>query len=195
MTGIVLAGGKSSRMGSNKALLRLGAKTIIEIVITRLKVLFDEIIIISNTPSDYQEFGLNVYPDLLPAKGALGGIHSALTHSPTTYSFIVACDMPFINTDLVSYLLSECGSYDVTIPFTPKGYQPLHAIYSKGCIEHIERQIDGDNLKVLDLFAELEVRKVRSEEIKPYDPEFRSFINLNTWEDYLVARRDYIINN
>lgn len=189
ITGIILAGGKSSRMKHEKAFLKLGAKTIIEELISRLKKNFCKLIIIANDTRKYMEFGLEMASDILPEKGPLGGIYTALVKSDSFYNFVFACDMPFINQDLIRYMLKECRGYDITIADYNGRLQPLCAIYSKNCIEPIKKQLEKNELKIRDFFDYVKVRKISKEEITKFDSGGLSFSNINTPEEYLALMR------
>ena len=205
ITGIILAGGKSSRMKHEKAFLKLGAKTIIEELISRLKKKFSKFIIIANDTRKYMKFGTSTSPianpesnrrigievisDILPEKGPLGGIYTALVKSDTFYNFVFACDMPFINQNLIRYMLKECRGYDITIADYNGRLQPLCAIYSKNCIEPIKKQLEKNNLKIRDFFDYVKVRKISKEEIAKFDSDGFSFSNINTPEEYQALMR------
>ncbi len=183
VTGIILAGGKNRRMGTHKAFLRIGEKTIIEEIFAKFKGTFKEIIIVANETERFDFLGVKVVADIIPLKGPLGGIHAGLLSSNSLYNFIVACDMPFINQSLVWSMLEEMSGYDVTIAEYDGGLQPLCAIYSKNCIEPIRKQLSKDNLKVTDFFKDVKVKTIPQEEIVKFDPQGASFENINTPKD------------
>src|SRR3990167_7393360 len=138
ITAIILAGGKSSRMGFDKAFLRIRHRPIIADILDKLKNIFDEILIVIS-PS--RAFGysanstdLRVVSDVFPEKGPLGGIYTGLLNSKTKYNFVAACDMPFLNAALIRYLVEHKGDYDIIIPKMGKEFHPLFGIYSKNCI-------------------------------------------------------------
>lgn len=190
MTSIVLAGGKSRRLGRDKALEKLDGKTIIERVIERLSPLGTEIIVV--TAEEDQDFlpDLEVKRvfDVYPGKGALVGIYSGLKAASTFYSLVVACDMPFLNTALLRYLTELSSGFDAIVPKLEGKLQPVHAVYSKDCLGPIEAMLVEDRLKVTDLPRRVRARYVEAEEVETFDPERLSFFNINSQSDLERAR-------
>ncbi len=184
MTAIVLAGGKSRRMGFNKAFLQYGDKTFIEHQIDRLKKIFDEIIISANDADIYARLNLPVVPDIMPGKGPLGGICAGLIRSTSSHAFVIACDMPFIHERIILHLKDQIDDYDVVVPQTSRGLEPLHAFYSKNCIQPIYRCLNEGRLRIIDFFREVKVRIVDEQELKGLDVSTQSLTNLNTPEEY-----------
>lgn len=183
VTGIILAGGKNKRMGTHKAFLKIGEKTIIEEIFAIFKGIFKEIIIVANETERFDFLGVKVVADIISLKGPLGGIHTGLLSSNNLYNFIVACDMPFINQSLVRCLLEEVEGDDVTVAEYNGGLQPLCAIYSKNCIEPIEKQLSKDNLKVTDFFKDVKVKIITEKKVAGFDLKGSSFVNINTPDD------------
>lgn len=184
MTGIILSGGKNTRIGFNKAFIKIDNITVIEIIINKLKKIFEEIIIVTNFPEEYQKFNVKVVKDIIPDKGPLGGLYSGLVNSKSQYSFVVACDMPFLNVELIEFIKNNCSEFDVIVPKHKNGYEPLHAIYSKDCIYHIEKQLGQDNLKITGFFKKVKLKEITEDIIKHFDPDLLSFFNINTKSDY-----------
>jgi molybdopterin-guanine dinucleotide biosynthesis protein A len=180
--GVILAGGESRRMGRPKALLPIGDSTLIEAVLARLREACPEILIVTNTPELYRHLGIRLVPDALPGRQSLVGIFTGVLHvgGPT---FVCACDMPFLNPSLVRYLGSLAEGVDVVIPRNGGDYEPLHAVYTPACLEPIRRGIArrGRNTGFL---PEVRVRTVEVEELRRFDPDLRSFVNVNTPKDY-----------
>ena len=186
----ILAGGQSSRMGSNKALVRVGGRTIIERIVERIMPLAEELILVTNTPEVYAWLGLPMFGDLIPGKGPLGGLYSALSSVHGDHTLAVSCDQPFLNADLLRYLIGLREGYDVVVPLAPDGYpQSMHAVYGKGCLGPIRARLDADRLKMIGFFDEVRVRQVPMDEIAPIDPERLSFVNVNTPGDLAEAER------
>lgn len=189
VTGVILAGGTSSRMGSNKALLPRNGLRFIEWIYRTLAELFDEVIIVTNNPEQYTFIPCRKVPDLYPGKGVLAGIHSGLTHSRNGAILVVACDMPYLNPQLIRHLCSLSSEADLVIPSTEKGFEPLHAIYRKECLPALEEILRCDVIRrVVALMSRVSVRELLSEEIAVFDPDFSSFINVNTPEDFFRLR-------
>jgi len=189
LTGVILAGGKSRRIGYNKALLRVGGKTIIERVLASLKEITDVLLIVTNSPEEYAFLNIPMAQDIVPGKGAFGGIYTALAFSDTPYSLVAACDMPFLSSDFLRYMAELKVGYDIVIPKHSLGYEPLCAIYAKTCMPKIEHLLKAGRLKIAELFPMVRTRYIGEGEIKPYDSSGMLFFNVNTQKDYLRAQR------
>ncbi len=188
MTGIVLSGGENRRMGVDKAFLKLDGIPIVEHVLRVLKgIFFDKIIIVTNAPHLYSVYDVKVVTDAYDRRGPLTGIYSGLLNSADDYNFIVACDMPFLNAGLISYMIGLASGYDIVLPRIGELMEPLHAVYHKGLVPLIENRIQQDARQIKGIFGESRVRYVTEEEIDRYDRERRSFINLNTPLEYKEA--------
>jgi len=185
---VILAGGKSSRMGRDKALLEFGDETLIERLYRTLRGVFEEILISANDPKTYEFVGAPIVCDVYEKEGSLAGIHAGLLHAASDKCFFVACDMPFVNTELVRYLARFADDYDVVIPMSRNGLEPLHAFYSRTCVPHIEEQLGRGNPKIIDFFPHVRVRRISVEEMSEIDPEELSYFNINTREKYELAK-------
>ncbi len=186
----ILAGGLSSRMGTNKAFVKVGGKPIIERIIERVQGLGGEIIIVANTPDWYSHLGLPIYRDLIPGKASLGGLYTAIASTQGQHTLALSCDHPFLNTALLRYLIDLREGYDVVVPLNAEGYpQSLHALYSKACLEPIKKRLDAHKLKVIGFYPDVRVREVTLSEIEPFDPEHLSFVNINRPDDLAQAQR------
>ncbi|GAX60747.1 molybdopterin-guanine dinucleotide biosynthesis protein A [Candidatus Scalindua japonica] len=171
-------------MGSNKAFLKLKGKTFIELQIELLREIFDKISISANTPSEYEYLNLPVYKDIDPGRGPLGGIYTSLISSSSFHTFMLACDMPFVETELIKHLKSLTKEYDVVIPKSERGLEPLHAFYSKNCIDPIKRELDANNLRIISFFPQVNVKIVELDNLASSN-NFKSAIkNLNTRDEY-----------
>jgi molybdopterin-guanine dinucleotide biosynthesis protein A len=184
MNAAILVGGKSSRMGSNKAFLELKGKTFIELQIDLLREIFDDIFISANTSSEYEYLNLSIFKDVYPGKGPLGGIYTSLINSSSLHTFMLACDMPFIGPELINHLKDLTKEYDVVIPKSEKGLEPLHAFYSKKCIDPIKRSLEEDNLRITSFFPHVNVKIVELDNLNLSDCFKNSIKNLNTRDDY-----------
>ena len=187
VTGVLLAGGNSSRMGRNKALMPLAGHRLVDRCLAVLRGLFDDLLIVTNSPDLYADLGVRMVPDLVAGKGALGGIHSAIRHAATPYCLVVACDMPFLKADVLRYLVEQRSGYDVVVPSVHGRPQPLHAVYGKACLQPIARRLETDRLNVVSFFPDVRVREVTADELANFDPEGLSFRNLNTPEEFADA--------
>ena len=184
MTGIILAGGKNSRMGINKAFLEIDGIRLIDNILAVYQKIFSEIIIVTNDPLSYTEFPEAVVAnDIYKKKGSLGGIYTGLFYATYDYSFVAACDMPFLNEDFITYLIGQAGKHDIIIPELSECFQPLHAIYSKNCLSHIKKLLIADKLKIAGFYKEVRQLRIPEEKIKPFNKDGRLFLNINTPED------------
>lgn len=184
MTGIVLAGGKSSRMGQNKALMLWQGQPLIQRSLEVLRLVFSEIIISSNTPELYREFGEKVVPDRFQDCGPLGGLHACLQVSRFDFSFFVACDMPFLDPEVIRFLAAFTEGYSVVIPDVAGGLHPLHAFYHKNCLPIIEKNLEAKCFKILEIYKECPVRYVYEEEFYGFPQIKRVFANINTPQEW-----------
>ena len=183
-TGIILAGGKNSRMGINKAFLEIDGTRLIDNILAVYQKIFSEIIIVTNDPLSYTEFSETlIVTDIYKEKGALGGIYTGLFYATYDYSFVTACDMPFLNEDFIIYLTGQAGKHDIIVPELPEGFQPLHAIYSRNCLSHIKKLLSADKLKITGFYKEVRLLSIPEEKIKPFNKDGRLFLNINTSED------------
>ena len=187
MTGVILAGGRNSRIGQNKAFLEIGGKMIIERTIEIYKKIFDEILIITNTPEDYQYLGLKVYTDLIPNRGSLGGIYTGLHYSKSDYAFFAACDMPFLNERVIRHIIKGARDYDIIVPYYKHRLHPLHAVYSKSCLEIFRIMVEKKKLKIKGIFPKFRIKKVTNIPETKLPP----FFNINTMKDFRQADKMY----
>jgi molybdopterin-guanine dinucleotide biosynthesis protein A len=183
VSGVILAGGKNLRMGQNKAFLEVNGQRIIDRIARLFKGIFDEVLLVTNTPLDYLDLNLRMVTDLFPGKGSLGGVYTGLFHASYAHAFVAACDMPFLNADLVRYLIDLSPGFDIIIPRTDDGFQPLHAVYSQRCLPFMEDLLERDILKIIDFFPQVKKREVPTDEIRRFDPKLISFLNVNTPDD------------
>lgn len=183
MTAIILAGGKSRRMGFEKAFIEIEGTPLIKRQLKLLKRLFRKIIIVTNNPDKYKLKGLRIIQDIIPDCGPLGGIYSGLIASDTFYNFVVASDMPFINLPLIKYMISQKHGFDVVVPRTKIGHEALFAIYSKNCLPTIYKVFNTNNFRVRKIFDKVRLKEVSEGQIKKFgDPEVL-FMNINRPND------------
>jgi len=160
MTCAILAGGKSTRMGQDKATVKIGDKPLIRLVYEKAKDVFDDVIIISKLHNTIESIDAPVLGDVVPFGNSMTGIASALIYSKTPYTFVVACDMPFLSTEAFKYMINEATGEDVIIPKTNLGFEPLHAIYNRSCIAHFLRLIGQNRLKVAGVLPFVSVKEL-----------------------------------
>ncbi|MFW5771886.1 MAG: molybdenum cofactor guanylyltransferase [Phototrophicaceae bacterium] len=185
----ILAGGQSRRMGTDKALLPVKGQPLIERVAARCQTLDLPLIVIANQVERFAGLGLPVYPDVIPGKGSMGGIYTALVHSETPHTLCVACDMPFVSPALMARLIELAPGYDVVIPEIDGRMQALHAVYGQGCRQTFYEHIQTDRLKIIGAFDGLAVHVPDAAELRALDPDGRAFLNINTPDDLLRVRQ------
>lgn len=190
---IILAGGKNSRMEKNKALLKIGEKTVIERIIEELKPLVEKIIVVTNSPAEYSGLGVEVISDIIPGRGPLSGIHAGLKHSPCRYNLVVACDMPFVSRELGRLLLCRTGDCQAVVPRIKQQPQPLFAVYSRECVEPIELMLQKGIYKCTSFYDLVKVVYLDESEIEAAANPEETFININTPEDF--KRAQAIVND
>ncbi len=190
VTAVILAGGNSTRMKSNKALLPYSGELFIERIHRQLAAMFPEVIVVTNTPELYQFLPCRTVSDVFPGMGSLAGIHAGLTNSKTPYVFVVACDMPYLNESLIRRLVGNIHGQDVILPESDGGHEPLHAVYGKGCIPAMEEALARGKSRIVECFDWQKVTVVSKEEVASMDPGFLSFRNINTPEEYFRFREE-----
>jgi molybdopterin-guanine dinucleotide biosynthesis protein A len=186
VSGIILAGGRSRRLGTDKAFLPLFGEPLVARIARTLAALSDDLIVVTNEPAKYAPLGLaaRLVPDDRPGLGSLMGIYSGLKQARHPHALVVACDMPFLSPALLRYLAALADGYDVVIPEIDGLHEPLHAVYGIGCLEPMARLLAAAEHKILALFPQVRVRTVGRSEIEALDPEHRSFLNVNSPEDW-----------
>ena len=177
-------------MGKNKALLPLGRDSLIGHVIRRMRLVTDELLLITNSPAEYTHLDRPMYEDIVPNTGALGGIYTGLTHAAHDPVLCVACDSPFFVPKLLTYLVSVLAEYDAVMPYTTSRdkthltLQTLCAAYSKSCLSIIERMLQESELRVHALEESAHIKRIPPEIWQRFDPNGMSFFNINTREDF-----------
>jgi molybdenum cofactor guanylyltransferase len=178
----ILAGGKSSRMGSDKASLRVGRRTLLERVVGITRDLFSETVIVARSREVASGMDIEVLHDFLPKEGPIVGVATALLMLEASYTFVLACDMPFVSREAIRYMMSQVDGQDVIIPKTDGGYEPLHAIYKRTCLSPMMRLIEGNNLNIRGLFPYVTTKVLEGHESFLVG-DFSVFTNINTVED------------
>ncbi|MGQ9718073.1 MAG: molybdenum cofactor guanylyltransferase [Anaerolineae bacterium] len=191
VTGVVLAGGASRRMGRNKAFLELGGKPLIAWVLERLAEVCAERLIVANDHSLYAPLGVPVVPDQFPGVGVLGGLHAGLAAARHDLILAVGCDMPFLNPDLLRAFVAWAEGYDVVALRRGEQVETLHAAYRRTCLEPMEEAIRSGQRRIISFFPQVRVRYVAPEDVFPLDPDLRSFRNANTPEEWAALQREF----
>ncbi len=185
----ILAGGQSSRMGTDKAFVRVLGRPLIDSILAQVAGLGEETIVITNQPDEYRQLGLPLFADVLPEKGALGGLYTALYHSTRPHTLCLACDMPFAARPLLAHLIALRPEGDVIMPRLAGEAEPFRAVYAHECLGPIRAALDAGRMRVISFFDAVRVRFVDDAEIERFDPEHLSFFNVNTPADLAEAER------
>jgi molybdopterin-guanine dinucleotide biosynthesis protein A len=188
ITGIILSGGQSLRMGENKAFIKIDGIPIINRIHSVFKKLFREVIIVTNQKELFSNFDAKIYVDIIPDCGVLAGLYTGLFFSSFPYSFCVACDMPYLKESVIEFLIGGLNDFDVIVPKTADGLQPLHAVYSKKCLSAIRKTIQDGKSKILDFYPMVKIKLVEEQEFHFLDPGMESFINVNTPEQLRLVQ-------
>jgi molybdopterin-guanine dinucleotide biosynthesis protein A len=183
--GIILAGGLSSRFkGRNKAFIEIEGRRILDRIYDLFKSLFNEIMIVTNHPLDYLEWDAKIVTDIFQERSSLTGIHAGLFYAKAPYAFVTACDTPFIKQQTVETLINAIApGFDVIIPETAEGLEPLSAIYSQKCLVSIENQLKRRQYRIQHFFKKIQLKKISEVRLRQTDPALLSFLNINTPED------------
>lgn len=189
VTGIILAGGKSSRMGENKSFLKIQNETIIERIVKLMKSIFSEVMIVTNSPDEYKFLVLQLFEDIYKNKGPLGGIHSGLTHSKSEKNFVISCDVPLMTNEMIEYIVEYKSDRPIQFCKVGSYLQPLVGVYFKSLIAEIEKTISSD--EVSDRSFHHFLKKTDANIIYPQSLSFfkeEIFFNLNNPEDYEILK-------
>ncbi len=192
VTGVLLAGGRSARMGVDKRLLEVGGRTLFARALGVLDEVFEQVLVsFADANTEVSAAGHRVVYDLLPNCATLGGLYSALTVAETEWIFAIACDMPLVERTVVDYLVSRCHGSDYVVPVLSTGPQPMHACYRKTCLTPLKRMAEAGELRLQGLIEDQALHgiQVSEAELTPLDPHLRSFINVNTPADLEMVRK------
>lgn len=178
-------------MGRDKALLELGGQSLLERTLDVLTTLCDELIVVADEARRYARLA-RVVPDVFTGSGTLGGVHAGLAAMKNDWGIVVACDMPFLDVRVLGYMAGLAPGYDVVVPFVAGNYEPLHAVYSKRCVEPIAALLAQGPQRIICFYDQVRVRRVEEGEVRRFDPTLRTWINVNTPEEWrrLTGRRE-----
>jgi len=184
-TGVILAGGKNSRLpGKKKAFRKIGDLMILERLYRLFSTLFKEVIIVVNEPEAFAGWDMTVVTDIFPSRCALAGLHAGLFYASFPYAYVTACDTPFIKQSVVEYIVNQIEpGYEVVVPRTDDGIETLFAIYSKDCIPLIERNLGKNIFMIKKFFRKKKVKEIPVEQLKLIDPQMDFIFNVNTPKD------------
>ena len=187
-SGIILAGGKSQRMGTPKALLQFAGEPLIVHMVRKLGGMFGEIVVVAAPDQELPPLPVTLVRDEIAHQGPVGGIYYGLRASTSTVSFVTSCDVPFLSPSLVAHLIERIPDYDVVVPHWQGRFQPLHAVYRRSVLPLLEQQLEQGRLRPVYLYEKVRTCELQEEEVLGVDPDGSSFINMNTPEDYEAAR-------
>lgn len=187
ISAIILAGGKSRRLGRDKCLLEIGGRSLLAHTVDTLANVSDDLIVVTSDPtySELLDATARLVPDQKPGMGSLMGIYSGLGEAHYSHALVVACDMPFLNLALLRHMLPLADGHDVVIPRLDGMLEPLHAIYGKSCLPHMLQLLDQGQRRIISFFDRVRVRYVERQEVDRFDPSHFSFINVNTPQDWI----------
>ncbi len=188
-TAVLLAGGKSSRMGRPKSLLPFGGEPLIVHIVRALQRMFAHTVIVAAPDQELPDLPATLVRDEVAYQGPVGGIYYGLKAATGKFCFVTSCDVPFLNPSLISHLASQISHYDVVVPFWEDRFQPLHAVYRTSVLPLLKEQLDRGELRPVYLFDKVETCRIEEDAIRRFDPEGLSFFNMNTPEDYEQALR------
>jgi molybdopterin-guanine dinucleotide biosynthesis protein A len=189
VTGVIQAGGKSTRMGGQpKALVELGGQRIIDRVVAALTGAVDDLLLVTNTPELYASLGLPMVPDVYPDHGSLGGLYSGLKAASGEAAFMVACDMPFVRADVIRLVVERAPLGDVVIPRVGEQLETMHAAYQKSCLPHMQARLLAGRLKIVGFFELVRVVEIPEAEVRRLADPARVFMNVNTPDELARAR-------
>lgn len=200
VSGIMVAGGRSRRLGEDKRKLRLwgpNGPTLLEHTLEVLQPICTELIVVLNDPEDWRHLPVRLVSDVYADAGALGGIYSGLAAATSPYSIVVGADMPLLNQDVLRWMLAYPRDYDALVPRSPRpanvrnalDVEPLHAVYSRACLEPLRDTLEQGKRRIIDFFARVHVTIIEPREMAAHDPHSHSFMNINTVEELAEARR------
>lgn len=189
ITGVILVGGKSRRMGRDKAFLQIAGKPLFERVLEVFRESFDRLLLVGDRAERFARFGLPVLPDIYPGS-ALGGLYTGLLHAETEYIFVSSCDLPFPNREILLFLCSLRNGFDAVVPNTAQGFEPLFAVYAKGCLGPMRDLLESGDRCVFNFYPQVRVRYLQGEELALLDRGGRSFVNINSPEEFEKLRNE-----
>lgn len=187
---MILAGGRNSRIGENKAFLRLGGHRVIDVLLDKFLMLFNTVILVTNEPKLYEAYEregektVKIVTDVIPDKGPMSGIHAGLVYAPDEWIMVAACDMPFISMELASYMVDRMEGFDGVVPRVKGRPQPLFALYNKRCLAVMDECLRQDKLKISRVYEELDILYIEEEEILRFGDPDVFFFNINTKNEF-----------
>ncbi len=194
VTGIILAGGKSARMGKDKSLLLYDNKPLIKRIVEELQPVVDDLVIVSNKVK-YDFLGVSEISDIFPNMGPLGGIHAGMAASKNEYYFVTACDIPFFSGSLAEFLLKQKDGFDVVVPRMSNYLQPLYSVYKRTCFPYIEECLRQNIKKIIAFYPKVKINYIDYDQIRKIIEPETVFLNVNTPKDYKNLKQIQISGN
>jgi molybdopterin-guanine dinucleotide biosynthesis protein A len=187
ITGVILVGGKSRRMGQDKAFLLIEGLPVIERIIRVMQGCFKDLLLVGDRPERFESYGLPVVPDIYPGS-SLGGLYTGLHTAATDAIFVTSCDIPFSNPELIRFICADTKPYDAVIPATEGGLEPLFALYHKTCLPAMQAALEAGNYRITSVLHHLNVKTILQEQMKKVDPGGRGLLNINTPDEYAACK-------
>jgi len=195
ITGVILVGGKSRRMGRDKAFLELEGKPLVERLLSVFKECFSEIILVGDNGQRFSNYDVPVFTDIYPGS-PLGGIYSGLYHSTNRSIFVASCDLAYPNSAVIQQICSLTNGYDAVVPVLSHGFETLCAVYSKNCLPAMQAMLEGGNHRIFDLYPQINVRSVPYAQLAIADKDGRAFLSVNTPDEFdAVKKQGRVIMN
>jgi molybdenum cofactor guanylyltransferase len=192
ITGVILVGGKSRRMGTDKAFLELDGKPLIERLLAAFAECFSQTILVGNNGQRFSHYDVPVVADIY-AGSPLGGIFSGLYHSTTRSIFVASCDLAYPNCSVIRQICSLSNGYDAVVPVLTHGFETLCAVYSKSCQPAIQSMLEKGNHRIFDLYPQISLRSVPYEELANNDQDGRAFLSVNTPDEFIAAKKGMVV--
>jgi molybdenum cofactor guanylyltransferase len=187
ITGVILVGGKSRRMGQDKAFLVVEGLPVIERIVRTMQGCFKDLLLVGDRPERFEQYGLSVLPDSYPGS-SLGGLYTGLQHAETDRIFVTSCDIPFSNPDLIQFICTDAKPYDAVIPATQGGLEPLFALYHKACLPAMQAALEAGNFRITAVLQQLKIKTIAPEQLGQLDADGRSLLNINTPDEYAACK-------
>ncbi|SJZ92771.1 molybdenum cofactor guanylyltransferase [Trichlorobacter thiogenes] len=187
ITGVILVGGKSRRMGQDKAFLLIEGLPVIERIIRTMQGCFKDLLLVGDRPERFESYGLPVVPDLYPGS-SLGGLYTGLQHAGTDRIFVTSCDIPFSNPELIRFICTDTNPYDAVIPATEGGLEPLFALYHKSCLPAMQTALEAGNFRITAVLQQLQIKTIAPEQLRQLDADGRALLNINTPDEYAACK-------
>jgi molybdopterin-guanine dinucleotide biosynthesis protein A len=188
VSAVILTGGESRRLGRDKSQLKLGQQTLLARSIETMAALTDDVIVVTRKPRRPGRLPARLVSDVITGRGALSGLHAGLQAARHEYVLVIACDMPFLNSRLLRYMVVIAPGYDAIVPHWQGEVEPLHAVYAQACLPAIETLLHSGGGRLVEFYPQVNVRYLEHSEITLFDPQGLSFFNVNTPEDWERAQ-------